>query len=673
MKTPEGLKKEGMRPGLGWFFDFHTPGYVPVNEAPDPEGIAETLAGAGIREATFFTKCHFGYSYYPTEVGVRHPEMKGDIFGGIHRACREVGIEVSAYMSFGLDGQAGERHPEWKRIYANGGSGAPGHFICVCPFTPYLESLVMPQIREIVEAYHPRGFWFDTMSALASCYCPKCRGDFRKEYGEDIPKDMESPAYATYGQWRRARGRELLADLGGFIHGLDASTEVGFNQVGSLVLPEPPPEGISMITLDPATYGQQSLQFSLNAAYGCEGQWTSDLLPTIFNQGWGDQSLASPQRLRQTAAAVWARGGFLHAGDRLHPEGRLAGGTKGALEILASFRREFQAEAPSEDARLAPDILLLHGVSSVYGRDGRYFGSEDARERLHILNGAHRLLVDAGANFAVAPEWNLEAWLDRVALIIIPQIPALEPETLQRLGTWVRRGGTLLCVDCLADSPEAREWLGLADAGSIRQDHIYLPRLDGGSPKDAVLVRGNFSPPVLRDAETILHAILPYHARPGQSYGWGIGPPEQHPSQHPVLTRHVFEKGMTWHLATPLFQDYEAHGNWQQMEWFGDLLRRILPHPRAALINPPGGVEIVLWENSASRWLILINHRGEELFGRGRTWARVLQPLPALSLQVSLGSRTLPIELADCAKILRINDPPQKPSTPCRQPASLLA
>ncbi|MFZ4695046.1 MAG: hypothetical protein ACOYMV_07970, partial [Verrucomicrobiia bacterium] len=115
-----GISPSDGRLRLGWHFDLHTPDGVPVNRRPDAEGIAAALAEAGAEELITFAKCHYGHAYYPTRVGTRHPRMRGDPFGSILRACRARGIRVLAYVSFGIDGEAGERHPEWCKVRPDG-------------------------------------------------------------------------------------------------------------------------------------------------------------------------------------------------------------------------------------------------------------------------------------------------------------------------------------------------------------------------------------------------------------------------------------------------------------------------------------------------------------------------------------------------------------------------
>ena len=101
---------------LAWHFDFHSHKSIRINHDPDVAGMADTLAEAGVDEIITFAKCHTGFAYYPSRVGHPHPRMIGDAFGEVVRACKARGLRVLAYISFGIDGEAGRRHPEWAQV-----------------------------------------------------------------------------------------------------------------------------------------------------------------------------------------------------------------------------------------------------------------------------------------------------------------------------------------------------------------------------------------------------------------------------------------------------------------------------------------------------------------------------------------------------------------------------
>lgn len=631
------------KPALAWHFDLHTPGHVRVNEEADPRGIARELKRHEVEEVILFAKCHYGFAYYPTRVGTPHPRMSGDLFGGVLKACRAEGLRVMAYMSFGIDGQAGARHPEWKRVWPDGRTDPDGYFTYLCPFTSYVDELVLPQIREVSERYRPDGFWFDTMSALSSCHCDACQRSFVEETGRPFPKEANDPLRGRHGSWRRERGLKLISRVARFIQELQPGALVSFNQVGSLPFPEPLPEGVNLLALDPPTYGPQSLQFSLYASYGASTGRAIDVMPTIFNQGWGDWSLGSELRLEQVAGAIWARGGRLYAGDRLHPAGRLTPVTRAALRLCSRFRAKVASEFVGTDAHPAPDVLLLHPPSMTYG-DGNELFADNPRARMGPLEGAHRLLLDCGASAWAVADFNLEPWLARARLLVLSELGRVEESVAAQIRRFAESGGCVLTVGTLPTvNGQPLDWCGVRPTSTPWQDHVYLPAWKeagkGGLP---VLCRGVVCPAEMKGAERVLPFIAPYGGRAGVKFGWGIGPASDEPSAHAAVTRFRVGKGEVWHLGAPIFSDYHAHGQWHQVAWFTGLLRRVQPESRAFLESTPGSVELVVWENASTTWAILLHHGGEQLIGNTRglgSWARTLAPLPVLPVRLRLTRR----------------------------------
>ena len=612
---------------LTWHFDFHTPAYVRVGEAVDFDNVAQSLAQARQDAVIFFAKCHFGFSYYPTKVGTPHPRLAEDIFGGLLKASRQQGLEVAAYISFGIDGAGGEERPEWRRVYADGSTDPSGWFINVCPFTSYLDERVLPQIEELHRLYRPDGFWFDTMSALSPCYCPSCRADFQRDVGGELPTATDDPKQAQAGHWRHDRGIALVSRVAGFIKSLNEKAEVGFNQLGSLPYPELMPPGVSVLTLDPDTTGPQTIPFSLNAAYGSNAPMPCEVMPTIFQGGWGDWSPASVRRVETTALACWMRGVTFIAGDRLHPEGHLTEISREALSVVAKMRETWDNCAPSSDATLAPDIVVLHSPSLTEGPDCGLFAVGDPRERLTPINGMYRLLLDGGFSFTVAAEWQLNRTLDRASMVIIPEIPQIDGATEDALLTFAGNGGILLFIGRLP-LVEGRPFqeTGVTLSAELWQDHAYLPAWDAGA---GVLVRGPIHRVTLAGTEKVLALTPAYDAQPGLRYGWGIGPAAETPSDQAALTSRSYGKGKIGFLNAPIASDYAKTGNWAQSQWLERLIASLRGESGARLCDSEGNVELIVWSNAKSTWLFLLEHEAEQLVGEGRLWARrTREPAP---------------------------------------------
>lgn len=612
---------------LAWHFDFHSHQRVRIGHNPDPEGIADALADAGVEEIISFAKCHTGFSYYPTDIGVPHPKLKGDPFGDVVRACREREVQVLAYVSFGIDGEMGRRHADWRQWFSptEPETNEDG-FISVCPFTPYMDDSFLPQVEELIEQYQPAGFFFDTMGAFMPCYCDACRAAYDEAEGE-IPTELDSKAGATYGSWRHQRALDLIARVGEVIHDRLPDAEIGFNQIGTPPFPEALPESISRLTLDFATFNAQSRQASLCASYGATASREADIMPTRFNQGWGDWSAAPDLSLEQVAAPVLAYRQRLYMGDRLHPANRLTDGTREALTQLSRLWQNMNQALPDEAVPFTPDTVVLHSASAVYGGDLRHFAI-DPRSRLAPLAGAHRLLMDAGRNLAIAADCYLDDWLQPDRLLIVPDLPAMSKTTAERLKAFAEDGGEILVTGCIPQvDGKPLDWLGVEDTDDLWQDHLWLPW--PATDDHPVLVRGDSHVLQPNGAEAVLYPRAPYDLIHGASMGWGINPPADEEAQHPVMTRATVGSGAAWFLGCPIFTDYARGLNLQQKRWLEEMLRLVQPRPLQRLISPHGSVELVPYADDRTSWSVLLNHGGEEFAPYGEApWPRTVGPLP---------------------------------------------
>lgn len=626
---------------LNWFFDFHSHPAVHIGRQPAVADIARQLVDAGVTEMSMFAKGHCGFTFYPTALShcYAHPRMTGDPLGSVVQACVDQGLSALAYISFGIDGYGGQQNPHWIRHGPQGRMTCKTeHFTPVCPYSPYTEESILPQVDEVLARYPVAGFFFDTMSALAPCYCPWCTRDWLATHDQPLPMAVDDEAMGCFGQWRHDRSMNLLARISQFIQDRRPGAIVAFNQVGCLPVPQPMPPGCTRLSLDFTTKGPQSRQASCCAAFGSTAPLPADVMPTIFNGGWGDWSLAPAQRLKQVAAAIWSRKGRAYFGDRLHPQVSLAQPSVEALQILGCFKKEFEQHAPPADATLMPDILILHGSSMQYGRDYRWFSISE-QTRLGPLKGAAALLLDAGCNYSICADYCLDHHLDQAGLVILPQLESIDPATERQLHDFVTRGGQILIVGqppLVNDAPLS--WAGVTCQSQPWQDHIYLSLPDD---QDAapVLVRGQaFHTKAQAGSDVILHAIAPLDMAFGISLGWGISPPSDQASDSAALVHTAVGKGAVWTLPTDLFTAYHEHAQWGMVALMAQLCQRILPQPRMSLNSPHGQIEAILQEQGDKQWVNLVNHAGETYAAGTTTWPRTWGPLPALPITLHMRS-----------------------------------
>ena len=75
------------------------------------------------------------------------------------------------------------------------------------------------------------------------------------------------------------------------------------------------------------------------------------------------------------------------------------------------------------------------------------------------------------------------------------------------------------------------------------------------------------------------------------------------------------------------------------------LVNRIVPCPRVKLASTAGNVDAVVRRTKDSTWIVLINHGGEEHFGSGRPWTRMLPPCPAYEITVEVRDKRMPLQV----------------------------
>src|SRR3989339_158794 len=95
--------------------DFHTsPDIERVGSKFDKKQFQKALRAGYVDSITCFAKCHHGWSYYETKVGLKHPHLQIDLLRAQYDACREIGVNVPIYLSAGLDNAISHCHPEWR-------------------------------------------------------------------------------------------------------------------------------------------------------------------------------------------------------------------------------------------------------------------------------------------------------------------------------------------------------------------------------------------------------------------------------------------------------------------------------------------------------------------------------------------------------------------------------
>lgn len=129
--------------------------------AYDPEAWAQAALEAGVKYVAITSKHHDGFALFPSEFSgwsiANHSRWGKDLIGPLAKACRKRGIRFGLYYSHAID-------------WVNGGAQSKKHFEAAgrtpVDYDHYLETISLPQTREILERYHPDILWWDMPSGI---------------------------------------------------------------------------------------------------------------------------------------------------------------------------------------------------------------------------------------------------------------------------------------------------------------------------------------------------------------------------------------------------------------------------------------------------------------------------------------------------------------------------
>jgi hypothetical protein len=80
--------------------DFHTSEHIPdIGASFSKKQFQEALQTAHVNLINIFAKGHHSWSYYPTKVGMVHPNLDFDFLGAQIEACHEIGVECPIYFT----------------------------------------------------------------------------------------------------------------------------------------------------------------------------------------------------------------------------------------------------------------------------------------------------------------------------------------------------------------------------------------------------------------------------------------------------------------------------------------------------------------------------------------------------------------------------------------------
>jgi hypothetical protein len=406
--------------------DHHTRKDQPVGKDADFNETLRILRLSNPDVIQIHAKGSPGYTTYPSKVG----NVPDHLYRDVMRVWKDLSVKMhipfSAYYNLGRDVYLMEHRPEFNRVQADGAL----YPFKLCYNSAVDEAYLFPMIREIMDQYHPDGFWFDGFIwTVNSCFCNKCREDFRKATGREAPTGPESPDWESFKEMQRDITRNLIKKTCDFVHGIDPKCLVCINYAYSFLQPEKPYEGIAYLSGDVG--GDITFLSVLSKLYDTQGK-PFDLMTPIGRRKAEDYQ-------EQEIAEIIANGGRFFAWDNPTSGSGLVRQRHEFLGRIAKWLRERQ-EVTLNSRRIA-DISLLFIAAAHYRN---YSGLPEAfvKDNIEVFS-ASECLTQKHLLHDIVADWKVNEGQVNTKVIVLENPSVVPEKTVLALEAFVKTGGKL--------------------------------------------------------------------------------------------------------------------------------------------------------------------------------------------------------------------------------------
>jgi hypothetical protein len=377
-----------------------------------------------------------GISSYPTLVGTPAPGIVKDIYPIWRSLTRKYGMGLFVHYA-AFDQQTIILHPSWAAVGSNGDP-----LKSTSMFSPYLDSLFIPQMKELITNYNINGAWIDGESGVDVDYSPKAIAAYKKETGSTIiPYKREDPDYQKYVSFMRKVHDKYLKHYIDAVHQIDPKFEICINWGYSSFMPEPVDLPVDFLSGD---LYQANDVFNIAFEARCmalQGKpW--DLMSWGFSgNSLGNWSNKSSIQLKQEAAQIISMGGGFQVYLQQNRDGTFNDWYIGTLKELSDFvkaREQFCFKANP-----IAQIALIHSTPGFYKitknvRSGYLENEPTVGVLTALLDGQNLVKIER--------EYSIEGNLQNYPLIVYPDWEVIDPDFKNKLLDYVKNGGNLMVL-----------------------------------------------------------------------------------------------------------------------------------------------------------------------------------------------------------------------------------
>ena len=384
-------------------------------------------------------KGHRGYSSYPTKVGNPAPGFVGDPLKIWREVTRKRGIALFMHYSGVWDYHAVATHPEWAAI---NGDGKP-NTRATSVFGPYVDTLMIPQLRELAGDYGVDGVWVDgDCWGTVPDYSEKAVREFCEQTGaESAPHKASDPYWNEWMNFHREGFRCYVRHYVDELKKSHPDFQVISNWAFSDHMPEPVSADVAGLSGDFSP--DDSVNSARFAGRCLEDQGVPwDLMSWSFSRKTRKQKPAV--QLMQEAALVLALGGGYQAYFKQDRDGAVR--DMAEMDVMAEVAEFCRARQGYCHRSVAiPQIALLYSTAGHYRESPRLFhwaGSNGVT----VLRKALTQILQNQYGVQILSEHHLKGNMSKWPVIIVPGWAHLDPDFRKELAAYAKSGGRLLLI-----------------------------------------------------------------------------------------------------------------------------------------------------------------------------------------------------------------------------------
>jgi hypothetical protein len=590
---PYGGRWHGDDVYFGMHYDLHAHADdTELGARTDPTDLVESLALMGPQWVQTDCKGHAGYTSWfsqAPEASVS-PGVVNDALADWREATRRMGVPLHCHYSGIWDDAAAAKHPEWA-VQPAPGAEQEGPRHKMCPRSPYLEELMIPQMIELIDRYGVDGFWVDgDLWGVEPCYCDRCVGAFRDQTGiDEPPASPDDPNWVVWIGFTRESYYDYVVRYCDAVHEHSPDALVCSNWLQTFRDPGEPRVPTDWISGD-WWHGLDALRCDARFIATRGKPW--DLMLWGFWRASSHQDKTMPwtfssvTRLKQQAAMILSQGGNVQVYE--HPpqlrDGRLVPWRMRRLGEVGTFCLERQALCQGTES--VPQIVVLHSEEHAHSQPvtNLFWGYD-----VDGVEGAAFALLENLYSVDIMDEWALSDALDRYPVVVAPEQDQLSDAMVTRLRDYVRSGGRLMVTGAGAWERFGEEFLGAESVRVEEEGTWFVPAAEGTAEL--------YSPTWRMLCPTTGRTVTLLGELPLRDEGL---------TAYPAAVVNDVGQGRVVYVPYDLFHFFRVSGYGMVRAWIGDCVKA-LDADMGIAVQGPTNVDVVLRRKGDRLHINLIN------------------------------------------------------------------